>query len=129
MPERAGDWLRQAERDVAHARRSATDGDHEWACFAAQQAAEKALKAAHQAQGGEGWGHSVARLLRELDTRMTVPSDLLERALRLDKHYIPTRYPNGFVEGIPGDYYTETDARDAITCAEKIIEFARRSVS
>lgn len=42
---RATAWLRQALRDLSHARLSAEHGDPEWACFSAQQAAEKALKA------------------------------------------------------------------------------------
>jgi HEPN domain-containing protein len=46
---RHSDWLRQAQRDLEHARRSQEAGDYEWACFAAQQAAEKALKALHLA--------------------------------------------------------------------------------
>ena len=47
---------------------------------------------------------------------------LLEFAKILDKHYIPTRYPNGFDSGIPGDYYTENEAQEAIRNAGKIIE-------
>lgn len=42
---RSGDWLAQAERDLAQAESSRRQGHHEWACFAAQQAAEKAVKA------------------------------------------------------------------------------------
>jgi len=45
MPERHADWLRQAKRDLDHARRAAADGDHEWSCFAPHQGAEKAVKA------------------------------------------------------------------------------------
>ena len=63
MPNRASDWFRQAERDLEQAVASARDGLHEWACFAAQQAAEKAVKALHLAKGQEAWGHVVARLL------------------------------------------------------------------
>lgn len=44
---RAGDWLRQAERDLEHAADAEPAGRHEWACVAAQQAAEKAVKALH----------------------------------------------------------------------------------
>ena len=44
MPNRAKDWLAQAERDLEQARSSQDEGRHEWACFAAQQAAEKALE-------------------------------------------------------------------------------------
>ncbi len=58
MAERWGDWLRPAEADLEHARRSLASGDHEWACFAAQQAAEKAVKSLHLARGQEAWGHS-----------------------------------------------------------------------
>ncbi|WP_083774320.1 HEPN domain-containing protein [Ammonifex degensii] len=47
MANRAWDWLKQAERDLAHAERSALQGDHGWACFAAHQAAKKAVKALH----------------------------------------------------------------------------------
>jgi HEPN domain-containing protein len=36
---------RQARHDMEHARTSLAGGDHDWACLAAQQAAEKALKA------------------------------------------------------------------------------------
>ena len=47
MTDRSQDWLAQAERDLDQARASRNDGRHEWACFAAQQSAEKAVKALH----------------------------------------------------------------------------------
>jgi HEPN domain-containing protein len=43
MLSRAHDWFRQAERDLDQARASHEDERHERACFAAQQAAEKAI--------------------------------------------------------------------------------------
>lgn len=66
MPNRAGDWFGQAERDLAQAEDSRRAGRHEWACFAAQQAAEKAVRALHLRLGQEAWGHVVAVLLHEL---------------------------------------------------------------
>jgi HEPN domain-containing protein len=66
MPNRSKDWLAQAERDLEQAEASQRDGRHEWACFAAQQAAEKAVQALHLARGQEAWGHVIARLLLEL---------------------------------------------------------------
>ena len=99
MPQRAGDWFRQAERDLEQAHASARDGRHEWACFAAQQAAEKAVKAMHLASGQEAFGHVIARLLRELP--FAVPSLLVEKGRVLDNLYIPTRYANGHPEGCP----------------------------
>src|SRR5438067_2330863 len=83
---RAADWFRQAEADLAHARRALADGDHEWACFAAQQAAEKAAKAAHAAAGQEAWGHVVTELLDALRAQSSAIDDaLLDRARALDK--------------------------------------------
>jgi len=37
------DWMAQALRDLEHAGVSLRAGHYEWACFAAQQAAEKAV--------------------------------------------------------------------------------------
>jgi HEPN domain-containing protein len=42
MTTRKWDWFRQAERDLEQAESSHREGRHEWACFAAQQSAEKA---------------------------------------------------------------------------------------
>lgn len=41
---------------------------------------------------------------------------------KLDRFYIPTRYPNGLPDGIPKEHYTEEDARDGIAAAKKIIK-------
>lgn len=60
------DWLRQAKRDLDHARRSLAGGDYEWACFAAQQSAEKAVKAVFLKLNRTAWGHSVSALLQLL---------------------------------------------------------------
>ncbi len=43
MGTRALDWFAQAERDLGHARNSRAAGNHDWACFASQQAADKAV--------------------------------------------------------------------------------------
>ena len=122
MASRSADWLRQGRRDLGHARRAREDGDHEWACFAAHQAAEKALKAVFQGRGEEAWGHALSDLVGAL---VSEPGSdpLVTRAKALDKHYIPTRYPNGFASGAPMDYYTTDDATRAIDDAEAIVRF------
>jgi HEPN domain-containing protein len=126
MATRAGDWLRQAIADLAHARHALRDGHHEWACFAAQQAAEKAAKAAHQALGQDAWGHSVTELLQALQPQMPAIDDpLLDRARSLDKLYVTTRYPNGLPAGAPTDYYTQVEAERAIEDAEAVLECCR----
>lgn len=56
------------------------------------------------------------------------PPDLVDRAKALDKHYIPSRYPNGFAQGIPRDHYTAGEATQAIADAEAVLEFCARSI-
>jgi HEPN domain-containing protein len=82
MADRSKDWFVQAERDLEQAKSSQKEARHEWACFAAQQSAEKAVKALHLFLKQEAWGHVVARLLNELPT--TVSEDLLDKAKVLD---------------------------------------------
>jgi HEPN domain-containing protein len=127
MADRSKDWFAQAERDLEQAKASQRDGRHEWACFAAHQSAEKALKALHLRFKQEAWGHVVARLLRELP--VSVPEDLLEKAKVLDGFYIPTRYANGHPEGAPFEHYGIIQSTDAITYAGEILEFVRSQMA
>lgn len=126
---RAVDWMSQAERDYEHARDSHSRGDHEWACFAAQQAAEKAVKALHLSLGQEAWGHVVARLLKELPTDIPVPAETLEKAMVLDNFYIPSRYPDSHPEGAPFEHYGALQSREAVTYACEIIAFVRAKMA
>jgi HEPN domain-containing protein len=129
VAERSRDWFRQALHDLDHARNAAGTGYHDWACFAAQQAAEKALKALAGQLGGEAWGHSLLAMVSELATADPEILSLREAAVRLDRYYIPTRYPNGFDQGAPLDYFLESDSREAIDHAEQVIGFVRRRFS
>ena len=52
--ERSKDWLEQAISDLEHARSDLKHGFYNWACFSAQQSAEKGLKAVFQKMGAEG---------------------------------------------------------------------------
>lgn len=130
MASRARDWFRQAEADLQHARHAQRDADYEWACFAAQQAAEKAAKAAHASLGQEAWGHVVTELLEALRLGVAgIDDSLLDRARALDKLYVPTRYPNGLAGGAPADFYTGAEAERAIADAEAVLEVCRRVLS
>ncbi|MCX7750016.1 MAG: HEPN domain-containing protein, partial [Candidatus Bipolaricaulota bacterium] len=99
MASRARDWMSQAERDLSHAREAQGVGHHEWACFAAHQAAEKAIQVLFQSLGADARGHSVVGLLEELPPSLRPAAELWDAAGRLDRHYIPTRYPNAFPSG------------------------------
>jgi len=128
MGNRYKDWWWQAEADLCHARNALVDGDHEWSCFAAQQAAENAIKALFQKLGMDAWGHTLTVLIGNLPSTIQPPTELIDYARILDKHYIPTRYPNGFDSGAPTDFYTSMEAQYAIRCAEAILEFCRHQI-
>ncbi len=119
--------MRQAESDLRHARNARDDADYNWSAFTAHQAAGKAVKAVFQRRHLDAWGHAVSELLESL-LAGEPPLDLVDGAKERDKHYIPTRYPNGFERGAPVDFYTRGEAERAITDAEAILEWCRRQV-
>jgi HEPN domain-containing protein len=129
MPSRARDWLKQAERDLEQAQDSQQAGRHEWACFAAQQAAEKAVKALHLHLGQEAWGHVIAKLLQELPGPVQVSADLIEKARVLDNFYIPARYPNSHPQGAPFEHYGPLQSEAALAYAREIADFARAQMA
>lgn len=127
--DRSRDWLMQAERDLEQASASREDQRHEWACFAAQQAAEKAVKALHLHLGQEAWGHVVARLLGEVPVEVEMDRSLVEKAKVLDNFYVGTRYPDGHPEGPPFEHYGEIQSGEAIRYASEILEYVRAQMA
>ncbi len=124
--EEARRWLRTAETDLRAARILAREGEYALSCFHAHQCGEKALKALWYARDSSPWGHSLVKLLRELEE--VAPElylglkDLLEAAATLDKYYIPTRYPNGLPDLTPDEVYTRREAEEALDLAERFYE-------
>jgi HEPN domain-containing protein len=118
------DWWEQSARDLTHARHAVEDGDHGWAAFAAPQAAEKALKALVMAGGGEPRGHRTTRLAESVPPGTGMPPSIVDASRRLDRRYVPSRCPNGFAEGFPGQSVHE--GRSGAGDAALVVEFCRR---
>lgn len=123
--ERSKDWLDEAEGDLVHGRSDIENGFYNWACFSAQQSSEKAVIAVFQKMHAEAWGHSVADLLEELSKKHKIPDKLLQKALELDKAYIPARYPNAHPSGSPRRKYTREEAERLAGYAEEIFKFCK----
>ncbi len=125
----ANRWLAQAEADLRAADVSASGEIYEWACFQAQQAAEKGLKALWLSDGHDPWGHSLLRLVRE-HPDASITADLTtavsEEAATLDQFYIPTRYPNGLPDLTPHEVYTKDQAQRAHEAAAAVINLVRQ---
>ena len=86
------------------------------------------MKALFQKRHLDAWGHTLSVLLSNLPPEARPPADVIDRAKELDRHYIPTRYPNGLERGAPVDFYTRRDAGEAIAAAEAILEFCRHQI-
>lgn len=121
--------MAQAQADLHAAQDSATTGHFEWACFQAQQAAEKAVKSVLFKQGlTTAWGHSLINLVEEASVRLPSLTELLGSARHLDKYYVPTRYPNGLAApAIPHTFYTKEDAQTCLASAQSILIACQRS--
>lgn len=125
MPRRHLDWLRQAKRKLESGRWDLQGQFFEDACFSSQQAAELASKALLEYRGHIELGHSVSHLLTVAGG---VAQDLIDAGRVLDRYYIPTRYPNGFAQGAPMDYYDAPTAQEAINHAQRIIDYVGQAL-
>lgn len=87
------DWFYEACVDLEEALEALKGGRHNWACFAAQQAAEKALKSAYMAIKRKRFPktHDLLELYSELSGEIKVSAEKLGL---LSSFYEATRYPN-----------------------------------
>ena len=121
------DRLAQAEHDLGQAVASQRDGRHAWACFTAHQTVENAVKAIHLFRGRIVRGHVTSRLLSQLSP--PPPPELIDRARVLDNYYLPTRYPNGHVQGPAFEHYGLLQSSQAVTHARHVLCFVREAVA
>lgn len=116
-------WLTQAQHDRRAAEINRREGFAEIACFLAQQAAEKALKAYLYAQGERAVvGHATHLLVRQCADYDRAFDALRDACRNLDQYYIPTRYPNGLPGGIPHDVYSDDQAQEALRLAGQVLD-------
>lgn len=122
-------WLRTGEDDLDAAIVLRKNGKYPQACFYAQQAGEKVLKAVWYYSDADPWGHSIRKLIEDLESVDLNLYDRLKDFLKagtiLDRFYIPTRYPNGLPELTPGEAYMEEDAEECIRHANEILVAVR----
>ena len=95
-------------------------------CFISQQAGEKILKACLYGLGKKQViGHSLVELVAELSHEDTQFEAIRTEARRLDRFYIPTRYPNGLPGGTPFQVFTEEDLGEALADVKKIFTICK----
>ena len=75
-------WLQQARTDLEASTDSRTAGHYEWACFQAQQAAEKGMKAIWFHYSHDPWGDSLAPISHQSHHKRSSPRTDEEPAQR-----------------------------------------------
>jgi len=125
---RSMDWLNQARRDLQKAKLDLDYAYFEWACFTAQQASEKAVKALYISLNKMVRGHAVLKMLEGLKDILEISESLYHAARILDRYYIESRYPNGFPQGSPAEYFDALVALEAYDAAGKIIGFCEDTI-
>ena len=122
---RSRDWWSQAVRNLKFAQEIGNGDWHEWACFAAHQPAEMAVKALYLYLGRQPKGSTVARLLKELPSSINPDPEVVESGKVLDTFYIPTRSPDSHAEGAPFEQYGPLQSQGAMACATRVLDFVR----
>jgi HEPN domain-containing protein len=120
-------WMQQSEDDFKFVQWVLSENAYfDKGCFIAQQAGEKALKACLYAFGERRViGHSLYELSNQLNQRDSRFSFLVDGAKKLDRFYIPTRYPNGLPGGSPFQVFDHQDLKKAVDALEQIMAVCR----
>ena len=110
-------WLAKAKKDLSAAKNSLNSRDYEWACFQAQQAVEKALKAIYIKKYKKLLKiHDLVLLARKINA----PQEIIIFCSKINPSYIDTRYPD-LSKG-----YTEKDAKEILNLTEEILKWIEK---
>ncbi len=131
MPELLGDnwkdWIEYADDDRAEAFLALKRGSWRDACFHAQQACEKLLKAFLIKQGVFIPVHDPKTLAQEASRYLAGLTLLLNRLDTLTKHYYASRYPDAARR--LGVVYNRETAEECVKVMEELWRMLRGKVS
>lgn len=124
-------WLTQAKDEFQDADDLRKRNRFYLALFHFQQAAEKALKAYLYLKVKSievFYTHSIDDLL-EMTKDIDPDFKEVAQAKKLDKYYVPTRYPNGLPGGIPSRYFDDPkEAEEAMELAKSLIGLVEKKI-
>lgn len=124
-------WLTQAKDELQDADDLRKRGRFYIALFHFQQAAEKAFKAYLYAKVKSVevfYTHSIydlSKMALEIDPDFKK----VVSAKKLDRYYIPTRYPNSLPGGVPSQYFNDPEeAKEAMELTKSVIELVEKKI-
>jgi HEPN domain-containing protein len=125
-------WFTQAKDEFLDADDLRNRRRYYLALFHFQQSAEKALKAFLYLKLKSFevfYTHSVNDLI-EMCIEIDPDFNKIKQAKKLDKYYIPTRYPNGLPGGIPSRYFDDPgEAEEAMKLSKEVIELVGKKIT
>lgn len=127
LTKEADRWLRQGEYDFKVAEWNQQGGFFAPACFWAQQAAAKSLRAfLYMNREDARETRSVVDLLDRAITYAEEFRNFVGVSTSLDIYYKTSRFPDALPGGIPAEVISEKDSRDAIKQAGEILAVVER---
>ena len=124
------EWMNEAKNEL-HVANDLFKIEHwNYVVFHCHQAAEKASKAVLHYIDLSPWGHSSYALMREYFEQSNTKQDdaILTCCSKLDTFYTSSRYPS--IAGVtPHELFNKGLAKEAMECAEKVIEFVEKQTS
>lgn len=121
-------WVDESKSDLETARILMDAGRYNAAVFYCQQSAEKAMKGLLLKSHEAPWGHSVWDLyLNAAEVTGDHDAEVEAATKGLDLHYVPTRYPDALPSSTtPSEFYGKEQAGEAISWANKVMEYITR---
>ncbi|PWU12885.1 MAG: DNA-binding protein [Bdellovibrio sp.] len=119
-------WILQAESDMRAVTDLIKNGHFAQACFNAQQAAEKALKALAFFRGSElVKSHSITTIAKDLG----INGLLATYAVKLDLFYLAARYPDALPEhAVPSESFDLNISDEAFKMAQAFLNEVKKEI-
>jgi HEPN domain-containing protein len=119
-------WFLQAESDLRSVADLAKNGHYAKACFNAQQAAEKALKALAFFRGADlVKSHSLATIAKDLK----INGELAGFSSKLDLYYLTARYPDALPDhAVPSENFDAIMAEEALQMAREFLNRVKKEL-
>jgi len=124
------DSLEEAKADLRHAMQAYRAGSYNWACFVAEQAAEKAMKAylIGVLRKRPIHTHDLTVLHRQTRGGLKMPASTTNRLAELSAYYTGARYPNSGLNR-PSLSITAIQARRAMRTARGVLTVVKREIA
>lgn len=120
-------WFVFADEDWLMAKSAMENGIWNQVCFHSHQCVEKLLKGLLSSLKKKVIRtHSLPEILNMVVEFFPELKEVEDGCMRLDRYYIPTRYPDALPGSLPDGMPNKKDAQDAMEIMDKVNRLARK---